>query len=377
MLLLLVSGDPGCGARPQVEAMMAEGALDWEAFISLAALQDVVSLLPYSPLWPMVAERLPEELAQHVKAHRLSVMMTNMAAAAELDRLESELISRGLSVIPLKGVALLKRLYPAMDARRCGDIDLLVRPRDRAAAYRTLESLGYRPLEDPKPGVAHHPFHGVPLVRTSGRASYVVELHWNLTDPRFVPVSVHALWERVERACASKDMLDLPTEELLVFLALHMPKHDTGLLRLLADVDRLVRREPVDWGRVEQIARSWRADILTFFALDRARALLGTPVPQNVLEALSPGRVRRVLVDGLSGVKWMLRPPRHYNLRANQFRMAYCLMLQPMGRAFRGYRTYIWGEEASSWMGQLSGSIRGVAWTVLIASNCLFKGKAV
>ena len=372
LLLLLASAEPGSRADEQAAHLLSQ-PFDWSRLLAIAHSQDVVPVLPYSPLWSAVRACAPPEVLSNIQERRLLVMMANMSAAAELDRIERALQDEGVAVIPLKGVSLLRRLYPGLDARRCGDIDLLVKPGDRERACEILCAMGYSPLGEPRPGLLSHPFHGVPLVRTSAHGGHVVELHWNLTDPRFVPVDLDGLWARAQQTREPRGEMSLPSEELLVFLALHLPKHDTGLLRLLVDIDRLVRQERPDWQLVERIARRWRAQTLLFFVLSHARELLGTPVPEGVTRSLSPGTFRRAVVRGLAGPLWVLRPPAVDNLRASQFRLAYCLMLQPAGRVLRAYRTYLCAGGGGAG-GALLGLARGLAWPLVIGYSCLRRG---
>jgi hypothetical protein len=64
--------------------------------------------------------------------------------AALLDRLDGAAKSAELRVIALKGAALHAAAIYRPGERPMSDIDLLVRPSDRACASRMLESLGYR-----------------------------------------------------------------------------------------------------------------------------------------------------------------------------------------------------------------------------------------
>ncbi|MBI4507064.1 MAG: nucleotidyltransferase family protein, partial [Chloroflexi bacterium] len=249
------------------------------------------------------------------------------------------------------------------------------------AARAVLRDMGYVPGQPASPGIEEHSFHGVPLVRHEGGSTFVVELHWQLNNPQFVTIDYTRLWRRILAAGSDRAPLrPLPAEELLLFLSLHLAKHENGVLRLLADVDRLVRREAaaLDWPYAVALARHWSVAGLLYFALQRAQALLDTPLPGWVLPHLAPAPWRRALVGLLAGPSAILRPLPDEHLHYNRFRLAYCIMLDPPNRAVAAYRHYLFAPAASRSSGVLLGTVdcarrlaRGLAWTGLVLGSAL------
>jgi hypothetical protein len=105
---------------------------------------------------------------------------------------------------------------------------------------------------------------------------------------------------------------------------MHPWKHDTGLLRLLADVDRLIRRagSTLDRLYVLALAERWNAAWLLYFAFARADELLDTPVPTWALHRLRPAGVELSAVCS-PGRTRVLRPPPIEYPRNNSFRLAF------------------------------------------------------
>jgi hypothetical protein len=267
-----------------------------------------------------------------------------MAIHSEMQRIGASFAQHGIPAAPLKGTQLALRLYGHLGARRCSDIDILVPAEHSERAHAMLLDAGYRSHQISNPGVKDHPFHGVPLVRSNGAVRFVVELHWGISDARFVPADCVALWQRILASDASATGLhQLPSEEELLFLAIHLPKHDIGLLRLLADVHHLVvnEQQSIDWDYLIALAEHWCADDMLYFALSFAGAVLGTPAPGDVLARLKPSRVKNRVVRRLTGPDRILHPPRTAHLRISRFRIAYCLMMKPPRRALRAYRHYV------------------------------------
>jgi len=340
-LLDCVRANPG---HDRIREGLSQPAFDWECFWALAGEQQVQPLVARVLASPDFRDLLPPDAVSALHAVRLQTTATNLASDAELRRVIERLREHDIDAVPLKGTRLAQRLFGAYDARRCGDIDLLVPERDWDTAHRLLCEAGYAPAVDVRPGVSKHSFHDVPLVRTAGRHGYVVELHRQLSDPRFVAIDYQWLWGKIrERSERTQQPLDLPTEALLIFLAVHAPKHYSGLLRLLADIDHLIAREVDElvWDDVVRIAHDWHADAILYFVLSLASGLLETPIPAATLRELQPPRWRRVVVPMLAGPVAVLRPPMPANLRANRFRLAYCLMLRHSGRELRSYWHYI------------------------------------
>jgi hypothetical protein len=332
---------------------------------------------------------LPEAVVARARSIRRQTAICNLSCHAELLRLGRALQARGIPAVPLKGTWLAQSLFGGLDARQVGDIDVLVSESQIEHARAVVRALGYATATGVRPGVQRHSFHGVPFVLDGPTGGFQLELHWKLTNPRFATIDYAQLWTRILTASGSERPLrPLPDEENLVFLALHLAKHDRGVLRLLADVDRLVRRtgEALDWAHVLQLADAWSVASLLYFALWRAEALLETPIPGWVLARLRPATWRGALVDLLAGPWAVLRPPSADSLRANRFRLAYCAMLPPLSRAIEAYACYVMLPDGSQQWDQLTklsdkarGLARGLAWTGLVlgyslAQRCRFGG---
>ena len=340
LLLLCARADADRSETQRMRELAGAPELDWQRFGSLAAEQEVLPLVSRVLAGPLLAGHVPQPVVDEARRSRLETLARNLSLDAELDRIASRLHASGIPVVPLKGTRLAQRLFGSLDARRVGDIDVLV-PRARLAEARSLlGELGYAAVD----GQEHHAFHGAPYVRSTAAMSFVLELHWGLNDPGFVTVDYEELWRRVlASSLEAQPLRTLPGEETLLFLALHLAKHHRGVLRLLADVDRLVRREGayLDWSYVVRLAERWHVGVLLYFALQRAHCLLGTPLPEGVTAQLRPPAWRRVLVEQFAGPRAVLRPPARPTLRYSRVQLAYCAMLTPLGRSLAAYRHYL------------------------------------
>jgi hypothetical protein len=374
-LLLVVQAVLDRCQSARLESLVSDPSFDWDRFWELAHEQQVVPLAARRLTGPDLASLIPGPIVQQAAQTRLVWVGQALALHAELHRLARALKANGIPVIPLKGTTLAERLYGALDGRSTSDIDILVPESRLLEARSVLGQCGYAAARGVSAGIEEHSFHGVPYVRSVQSRLFVVELHWKLSNPRFVTVDYDALWARVlaQRGPAAA-LLPLPTVEMLMHLALHMPKHTGGALRLLADIDRLVRREAatLDWTEASRVAEAWGVQYALYFALVRARALFDTPIPPSAMAALAPGPLRAGLVHLVASPLMLLRPPARDYIRITRLQLAHCAMQRPLLRLMDAYTHYILApgklRSASAMVGvpaQVLGGLRGVAWTGL------------
>ncbi len=221
------------------------------------------------------------------------------AYVGELDRVASLLESGGIRLVALKNAGIAKGLGVCLGCCPMGDLDVLVDQADFLAAHRLLEQDGYRfefrsPLE-----VAD-----LRNAEASGGAEYWkpfpeggklwLELQWR-------PIS--GRWIRPDQEPSGRDLIErslpvtgsavriLSAKDNLLQVCLHTAKHSyvrAPGFRLHTDVDRVVRRQTVDWERFLEQVSGLGVKTAVYFSLALAHDLLGSPIPPRVLVALAP-----------------------------------------------------------------------------------------
>jgi hypothetical protein len=377
VILLCTLADRNASAR-KLLPMLARGDLDWPRLWELALHHEVFPLVAQTLTDERLAPLVPTFDLEEAQSLLSQTTLVNLSLHAEFEKIRRALRDRDVPVAPLKGTHLAERLYDSIGLRRAGDIDILVPEAAVGVARQTLQDRGYRFVTLVSAGDRKHPFHSLPLTRPGKVLPFIVELHWKLSDPRFVTIDYRHLWGRIDAVCADRPHPSLPGEELLLFLALHRFKHDTGWLRLLADIDRLVRREgpAFDWSYVVSEATRWGIAAMLYFALDQSQTFLRTPLPDAVLPALRPNWCRRRPVATLLGGRGALCTRAADSSRSNRHRLAYCLMLRPLSRTVKAYFQYLfpWPEtRRPGWWGTVAAANRriagGVVRTVLILAS--------
>lgn len=304
------------GARPEGGAVALHN-VEWECVTARALFHGVGPLLHATLSKAGWLDRLPASARLRLQRARAHTAEQNAGLMAEAERVLEAWAAAGIEPIALKGLALTPMLYRDLSLRPMGDIDLMVRPEEVEAAEAALSALGYRgsaldPTRRP-PAFLREYGGSAEHCRRSGGMTWMLDLHWRLTNSewirRTVSLDLQDVWSASERwALGSCALRRLSPEYQLLHLALHLLKHKfgQGSFRQLVDIDRLWRLEGqrmVDAGLVSLAARA-RARVALYAVLWGCARWLGTRVPPEVLSALAPSRWRRrILARLLSGAR--------------------------------------------------------------------------
>ncbi len=269
--------------------------VDWRGFVTRARWHGV-----HGTIYPVVAAQLrpaiPEEpwnwlrrLSNGQARHNLAVAETLADVAEVFDR-------EGVGYTVIKGLPLAQKLYGTITARRCRDIDLLVRPADFERARALLEGLGYASK------------HGFTAAQDRVWLRHAADLPMVNADRR-VLVELHHLFEMRPAAAARQCVADLlacsrPSSvarfevpaplgpELIPYLAWHGSKHAWFRLFWLLDIAALELRAGIDdreaiWDAAVRL-RQERALALAWWL---SAALFGVP---GVAPHVSAAEARQV-----------------------------------------------------------------------------------
>lgn len=234
----------------------------------------------------------------------------------QLDRVAAALAEEGIGLVALKNSGIARGLFPDLAGCPMGDIDVLVSPGQFRRAHEVMKRLGFE-LGDRSPfemaDIEEAERHGGAeyTYRLSDGSVLWFELQWRPVAGRWIrPDQEPPADELIARSVpipGSAARLLAPEDNLLQ-VCLHTAKHSyvrAPGFRLHTDVDRIVRRCAIDWGqfctRVERIG----VRTAVYLSLAIPAAMLGTPVPAEVLARLdfSP-RKHRLMLRWLERVGW-------------------------------------------------------------------------
>jgi hypothetical protein len=286
LLLLLARGQLGTEVEDRARSLLEQG-LSWSGILRRAYEQDVFPLL-YRNLRHLGFPAVPREVQTDLEAAYRINTFRNTLLAEELVRVLTLLQGAGIHVIPLKGVALAESLYGDLTLRFCVDIDVLVPRQMVAQSLRLLLASGYRAEFE---GATERFFADLflkkdieyALEREERGNSYRVELHWDiLWGAPFDGDATENLWaEARPKPFGGVPAYALSPEWQLLFLSVHVSRHQWRGLKWLVDIHELCSQGGIDWPKLGAKARRLRWEDMLRITLSACRILFSTPIPEE------------------------------------------------------------------------------------------------
>jgi hypothetical protein len=283
--------------------LLVASAKEWDALPSLARANQ---LSGYVGQCLRDFRRAPASIRHRLQADHKNMVALDIMADRIVREVGAVLRDGGVRCIPLKGAALRHLVYPDPAFRSAVDIDLLVRPGELQSADDIMRSAGFERISD-EPGrpVTAATFHERGFYRPTTKT--LVEIHDNLSQPQRFRIDTNDLWARawyvdqIEKKLKKKlenlpfppDTLFLSPEDTLIHQFIHNAAHLFNIpLRSILDIKLIIETLSPNWDDVIRRARTARASAAAYFTLKIAKNLLAADVPDDVLDALRPNRVR-------------------------------------------------------------------------------------
>lgn len=231
---------PDDAARRDAIQAAATRVTDWDTVLADAVQHRVT---------PMVASALrlvpgvPEDIAARTATRARSDALLAMAQTAELFRIGDALTAAGVDWITIKGPALAQLAYGNVGSKVSHDLDLLIAPSARVAAFAALRDLGYASVDgqdQAPPGSLDH------VLKDSGwwhpERKVAIELHTRLFINRaLVPdLGLNSPREMVAFG-PDRALPTLARPEALVYLAVHGASTNWHRIKWIADFAALTR----------------------------------------------------------------------------------------------------------------------------------------
>jgi putative nucleotidyltransferase-like protein len=288
--------------RTQALALDSFTPGDWELLMKEAQAEGVGPLLYWALTRSGKIPRLPQVIANCLRAMYFSTRMNNEQIVQELVTLSRRFDEAGISVVVLKGSCFALTIYPDLGLRPMVDIDLLIPVAEWANAVRIVVGSGYvQAAPEAFPGLHALLDHADAVCLKKRTIPFTtLELHKTLVAGRPSNRSVPADWfwsqtEPISRMSSRRiipsPLMLTPTAQLLYVCGHGMVQHG-GIdpsLRWLYDLDRLIRiyAERLDWDLVFVQAGKFGWSSAVLAALSEVIRLFDTPIPARLLENLS------------------------------------------------------------------------------------------
>ncbi len=278
---------------------------DWDFLYRTSAALFAAPLF-YWNLKPWAQEEpIASELIPYLREEYHETLARNIHLLHECDTLLKKLAAKGIAVIPLKGAALARDLYPSIALRPMYDIDLLVRKEDLSGVDEMLRKNRYRPLSAPDPDKGFtYESHYIKETKTP----VVLEIHWNLGEENRYRLDIEGIWKRSVPNTGGNG-LEMSAEDTLLYLAQHFFKHYLfKRLIWLCDIHEWIDRKEIRWDLLMERARSQSLATFLFYTLKIYEAFYATALPLRPESILKIGPLRRTLLDGYVRRFPMFRP---------------------------------------------------------------------
>jgi len=265
---------------------------DWQVVLEEGE-QRGLALVLYARLCAAGGDGLvPAWVMERLRQAYLAATARNMVMLHHAGAILKGLKERGIEAIVLKGLYLVEHVYPQIGLRTFSDLDLLVRRSDLDAALHALQETGYRLTTWYDPADPNQDIKHLPPLEKEGWP--LVELHWSiLEEDAPFPVDVEGIWQRaVPARVAGADVLAMDKLDLILHLAIHNTyQHKLrGGLRSLYDIALILHQNPdqINWPGLIERASGWKMERVLWLTLCLLRSLLGTEIPQAVMQQLEP-----------------------------------------------------------------------------------------
>jgi Uncharacterised nucleotidyltransferase len=282
-LLLLARGRLGTKVEDRARSLLEHG-LPWSGILRRAWEQDVFPLL-YRNLRRLGFPAVPPEVQTELEAAYRINALRNTLLAEELVRVLTLLHGAGVPVIPLKGVALAEALYGDLTLRFCVDIDILVPRQMVAQSLRLLLANGYRAefTEQFFADLLLQKDIEYALEREERGNSFMLELHWGLLwGSPFDGDATEELWaEARPKPFGGVPAYALSPEWQLLFLSVHVSRHQWQGLKWLVDIHEVCSQGGIDWPKLGAKARCLGWEDMLRITLSACRSLFSTPIPEE------------------------------------------------------------------------------------------------
>jgi hypothetical protein len=280
-------------------------ARDWDPLLAIARAERVGPLLDRALRG---RDFLPAALLDAFHMDYRTTALRNRLLLDALAAVLRALADAGISVIVLKGAALIALVYREPALRPMVDVDVLVHAADRLEARAVLERLGYAlSRAETRPGVLTAHESEIEL-RKPGPHGAAVDLHWSLFDSPHHQYRVDMAW--FWRTAEPATIGGAPARVLgpvaqLLHLSGHLVLHHQGRgLLWWHDLAEVVHTDGarLDWDTLLAGAREFDLQLPLRRVLVELAAHWEVPVPAPVLERLRtehPSRAEARLVAQL------------------------------------------------------------------------------
>lgn len=274
----------------RIKGLLSLQRINWRIFKELIVYHD---LIPFAYLTLKNSNSfLPQDLREFLKNNYYCTLTRCQNLWQEFLRMSIAFEQAGITLVPIKGIALLQDIYTNLPFRPMTDIDLIVKEEDLKKAEVVFYDLGYRKeLYGLKEEYWRRNQYHITFYKKEEQKVPFVELHWSLDFKRKNRLILPELWERIRKLDVDGTRINLLSpEDTLFSLALHNRRFGRTLcLKNTYDFILLLNKyaSDIDWNYVLNQSRKYNLCSTLFFALCQVKLLSDLNVPEFVWKELN------------------------------------------------------------------------------------------
>jgi len=286
--------------RQFIYSYIQKTQFNFETIIGLATSHGILPLV-----YKAVKESLKDTSVANIhilptlKLHYMSIVQKNMSMSSELIKVLHTLKMEHILALAFKGPTLAQIAYGDITLRQYGDIDILIKIKDRRKTINIMTEAGYIPEIILNPNTENTFFTHVNVIAFYHPISKIrIEIHWELLAKNYAISWKEAdLWQtQTSIEINNHQIPTLSTEQFLLYLCAHSAKHLYERLEWICDIDRSVRSNPdINWEIVNSEALKLGLSRIVYLSLALCETLFALELPQIMKEKSQTDKVMQKL----------------------------------------------------------------------------------
>ncbi len=252
------------------------GDVDWNELFQYAKIHTIDGIIGFEcTKYQLCNDKI---IAKKLENSMINIFGLHYRKAEQMKRLILLLNENGIDHILMKGYVL-KDIYPVPELRTYGDIDFVIREKDRTKTDILMRDHGYAVTENWEPVYAYK------------KDSEFYEIHTQLLDSDFTEDEKHGIFGEVWKYAQKKDKHTylLNNDYHFIYLIAHLAKHASrngAGIRMYLDIALFIKRyfDELDWDCIASQLRE--LNLYTFFenVCIVCKELFSTAIPVTIDE---------------------------------------------------------------------------------------------
>jgi hypothetical protein len=281
------------------------GITDWPALLDAGDAQRLTAFLA-EHLTAVARDLVPQDVLRDLAERQALIAANALGTLRETSLVIRTLQANGVRALAFKGPALSHLVYGDAGKRACVDLDVVIRPADRARAIIVLRDLGYALAGDVTMSEARVIYAGLgqlPMRRRDEGNEWRLDLHWRFTtDHLRWTLPVEDVIARSIAVTIGAVGLPFPSaEDALLLQLLRSARHGFDSLEALLVVRTQFAQQTVDARLLLDRATSVGGRRAFLVGCGLAQRLLDADLPEPIRSAMVADPAVARLVDGLVG----------------------------------------------------------------------------